>query len=234
MKNTINRLHSRVVATGVTLALLNACASYGPPVTGAVFGPEKRISDSLPATISEVVLELPVGDVDVVALPGSRLSAEIQISCDERNKSCQKLANNITLKKQVFEDRVFISPSTRSKMAFRKAQSDYQIEVPNHIPLRIIMGYGELSVSGIESDLTIDMKAGEVSVEAPLSQVRKVWADANFGDARLHGTTSEETGGRRFLVGAESSWDDGPGQHDIVVNLGAGDVTISLIPDSSP
>ena len=90
------------------------------------------------------------------------------------------------------------------------------------------MGYGALSVKGVRNNLTIDMKAGDINVEAPISQVRKVWADANFGDAKVVGIESGREGERRFLVGAEASWDKGPGQHDIIVNLGAGDITVAL------
>lgn len=218
----------RVVVTFLVLLLITGCASYAPPEQGAVTGPEKRTSAVLPDEVREIVLELPSGDVEVVAVPSSQVSAALQIQCHPRNKKCLKLASNITLKQQMFEDRMFIRPSTRSTVAFRKAQSDYRIQVPNDIPLRIVMGFGELSVRGIESNLTIDMKAGEISVEAPLSQMRKVWADANFGDAQLHGATTGGTGGRRFLVGAESSWEEGPGQHAIIINLGAGDINVSL------
>ncbi len=213
----------------LTLTGMGGCASQGPPEQSTVTGPEKSVS-GYANDINEIVIDIPVGSVNVVALPGSRVSANLEVLCDKRNKSCVRLAETVMLKQQVFENRMYLSPSTRSKFAFRKSQCDYQIQVPENIPVRIIMGYGSLSVKGLRSDLTIGMSAGEVHVEAPRSAVRRVWADANFGDASLHGTESGREGDRRFLVGAEADWQEGTGEHAIIINLNAGDISVKLSP----
>lgn len=230
MKIYLLTRQSRLVLMALVISLLSACATSNRPYNGVVSGPEKRVSGTT-EDIREVVLEIPVGDVDVVATPGPAFGATLELLCDPNHNGCQKLAKEVTLKSQVFEHVLYIGPSNRSKLAYRNAQSNYRISVPQHLPVRMVMGYGSLSVEGLESNLTIDMKAGEVSVRAPRAHVAKVWADANFGDASLSGAESGTTGDRRLLVGAEASWDEGPGEHAIVINLGAGDVSVELTSD---
>ncbi len=214
----------------LAITSLAGCASQGPPEYGSPAGPEKSTSGSAKG-VREIVIEIPVGSVSVTATSGSSVSASLEVRCDERKKSCLRLAESVFLRQQIFEDRMFLRPSNQSKFAFRNSQSDYAIEVPENTPVRIIMGYGSLNVKGLRSDLTIDMSAGEVSVQAPLSEIRRVWADANFGDASLSGGGPGSQGERRLLVGAEADWRDGPGQHDIVIDLNAGDISVSLTSD---
>lgn len=230
MKMKHNRTTVYALFLAAAFASMGGCASQGPPESATLSGPEKSVSDYA-TDIREIVIEIPVGSVNVISAPGSRVSANLEIRCEERRKSCVRLADTVRLKQQVFEGRMFLSPSTRSKYAFRNSQSDYQIQVPENIPVRIVMGYGSLSVKGLRSNLTVAMSAGEIHVEAPRSAVRRVWADANFGDASLHGTDSGREGDRRLLVGAEADWREGTGEHDIVIDLNAGDISVSLTPE---
>ena len=229
MSNRISTTYRWSVLLVGLLATLGGCASQGPPERARLMGPDKRISGDADA-VSDILIEIPVGSVNVIAVPGSRVNGSMEVRCDARSSRCARLAEEVHLELQVFQNRMILSPSTQSKFAFRNADVRYRIELPENTPVRIDMGYGSLSVKGLRSDLTVDMSAGEVSVEAPREVVRRVWADANFGDASLKGTDTGREGERRLLVGAEADWREGSGQHDIVIDLNAGDISVRLTP----
>ncbi|NNF16764.1 MAG: hypothetical protein HKN70_08445 [Gammaproteobacteria bacterium] len=62
----------------------------------------------------------------------------------------------------------------------------------------------------------------------PETAVRHIWLDANFGDATLLGTPTDLEENRRLLVGAEVDWKEGIGEHDLSIDVGAGDITVRL------
>lgn len=229
MKTLIALRTSTAILTLLAVILTSGCASQGASERDRLMGPE-RIVSSEAGSVREIVIDIPVGSVNVVAVPGSRVSASLEIRCAEDNRSCKRLAEEVQLEQQVFENHMFLSPSTDSKFAFRHADARYEVEIPERIPVRIEMGYGSLSVKGLRADLTIDMSAGEISVQAPRDAVRRVWADANVGDASLLGADSGSEGERRLLVGAEADWREGTGEHDIVIDLNAGDISVVLTP----
>ncbi|MEM7083939.1 MAG: DUF4097 family beta strand repeat-containing protein [Pseudomonadota bacterium] len=216
----------RLLFTVICLFMMSACASYGPPENGVLAGDEKRLSTNANRA-NKIVLEVPSGDVRINATHGSQINANLEIRCDTNNGNCLRLAERVKLEEALIDNVLYIRPTERSRYAFRHAQTDYRIDVPANTPLKINMGFGALRVAGLRNELIIDMSAGDIDVEMARSEVRTVWADANFGDAQLVGA---EGGGseRRLLVGAEADWRDGKGAHDIIVNLGAGDITVTL------
>ena len=94
--------------------------------------------------------------------------------------------------------------------------------------LAVNMTAGELHVSGVDACLSVDMGAGDVEIQAPADMVGRVALDAGIGDAHLSVGESSYEAPRSWLIGAELLWEQGTGPCDLVVDLQAGDINVSL------
>ncbi|NNF17426.1 MAG: hypothetical protein HKN70_11820, partial [Gammaproteobacteria bacterium] len=129
--------------TGILLAA-SACVS-GPPENATPVGPE-RVGVYPLAGIDKIVLELPAGAANIVRGASGQLSMALEIACASSDDSCRELAGKVVLEERRSEGQLTVGPSTQSRFAYRNAQTDYRIEVPDDIPLQVTFGYGELNV----------------------------------------------------------------------------------------
>lgn len=215
-----------MMLTGVVM-LSSACVSTGPSEGGEPAGPDRIIEHELTG-VRDVVLEFPVGEVEISPAPSDLLHVEMEISCDLSKKSCLKLANKVVLEAKHSGDRLTVGPNTRSRFAYRKVHVNYLVRIPDGVALELALGFGSAKVRNLQNDLRIAMSAGEIDVEAPEHATRNVWLDANIGEATLLVAEGKKDSRSRLVVGEEVDWREGAGRHDINVDVGAGEITVRL------
>ena len=218
------------VRSGASLmALLMACtACAGTPSRDQMdlAGPE-RIAEYEVDNVDQIVLNFPLGEATVAASDDNRLHVELEIFCETDKESCNKLADRVVLNSERKGGKLYVAPSVQSKTAYRNSEVVFRVKTPHGVPLRVSLGYGSLSIGEVRSPLEVTMSAGEVTVEMEKSAVRNVWLDANVGDAELRGSDLHE-GNRKMLVGAEVDWREGPGEHDVSVDVATGAISVRL------
>ena len=100
------------------------------------------------------------------------------------------------------------------------------VEVPRTLQVDLNMGAGEVNVEGLRRDLSIDLGAGSVSVRMMERHVGTVDVNMAIGETTIHqgGRTREYT----RVLGGPVRWREGKGEAGIDVNIGAGEVDVSL------
>ena len=100
--------------------------------------------------------------------------------------------------------------------------------VPEDSPLTVRMYAGEARIEGDGQNLVVRLKFGDVEVRLPLAATHSVLADANIGDAEVFTAIGDPDPSRPLMVGSKVQWDEGPGEADVVVKLGAGSISVHL------
>ena len=169
--------------------------------------------------------ELPPGDITIEPATDGKLSATIDVLCKYRGRSCDKLADKLSLEAQPGSDRFRLSvaglPSKLTGgMSFRG-----RIRVPRGIQVAVDMDVGELDVNSLEGDLDVNLGVGELRVRMPERVVRFVEMSVGVGDGELV-TTGQDVESRGWL-GKRVDW-TGKGKSNVRVSLGVGQARITL------
>lgn len=100
------------------------------------------------------------------------------------------------------------------------------VEVPRSLQVDLNVGAGEVNVEGLRKDLSIDLGAGEISVRMLERHVGSVDVNMAVGETMIHqgGRTREYT----RVLGGPVRWREGKGDAGIDVNIGAGEVDVTL------
>jgi hypothetical protein len=215
---------SRTIALLAFSLFTTACASAPRDV---VVGPPRIVDVVVPpgATIS---VQLPPGEAVVEGVAGGNLHAELELRCADAAGACAKRAADLTWEVEQGADAISLRPSSVSMFGYRDTEASVRVLVPADRALHVRMNAGDLDIRRVSGCLTVKMGAGDVSVEAPLADVRTAHVDANFGDARLVIGGAGEEGRRPLLVGADANWDEGTGPCALAVDLNFGDASVTL------
>jgi hypothetical protein len=100
------------------------------------------------------------------------------------------------------------------------------VEVPRSLEVDLNMGAGEIDIDGLREDLSIDLGAGEINLRMAARNVATVAVNMAVGETTIHegGHTREYS----RILGGPIRWDDGKGDAGIDVNVGAGEVDVTL------
>ena len=212
--------------TALVLAFCTGCIGMPPESELVDIGPERTLEIAVdPSDVLD--LDIPAGEVSIRGEDIASVSALARIRCPRDSKRCAEWATDARLVSTRNGNRVRVAMNKKAKM---NAAVKLTILVPKDSPLRIRMGYGELDAQGMEDDVSVEMKAGEVSIGMPRTAVEEVRLAARFGDASIYDGERALEGRRPTLVGARVDWLEGPGEHSVDVRLRYGDVQVELYP----
>jgi len=196
---------------------------------GAEEGIPRSFSREFPIeTGSDLEVFLKVGEMEVETAPVDKVRVEVTASCrPQSDAKCSKRLEAIELESVTGESGTSVSIRGVSKR-YSNMDVDAKFTVPETSALSVRMYAGEVRVEGAGQDLDVRLKFGDVTVRQPLEKTRSVLADANIGDAEVFASSGQTDPSRPFLVGSRVFWEDGEGEADVAVNLGAGSVTVHL------
>jgi hypothetical protein len=100
------------------------------------------------------------------------------------------------------------------------------VEVPRSLEVELNMGAGEIEIDGLREDLSIDLGAGEINVRMAARRVGTIDVNMAVGETTIHegGHTREYN----RVLGGPIRWSGGKGDSGIDVNVGAGEVDVTL------
>ncbi|MDX1501619.1 MAG: hypothetical protein R3325_04585 [Thermoanaerobaculia bacterium] len=208
----------------VTIAAL--CVAL-PAVAFA--GGEREIERSFPLEPGQsVMLDFPVGSLTVEGWDGDEVRVELEAECRHRSRRCEERLAELEVRSRSGSRRLEVEVGPGGSWKSSRLELEAVVWVPRRAALEIEMGVGELRVEGFENDVRIDMGIGEVGVRMAEAVVRSVELDAGIGESRLSGVSPRVRERRSLLIGSELSWDEGEGRAQVEVDLGIGEISVSL------
>ncbi len=188
----------------LSFALLFAVAAVAPATE------RRELSQEIEVKAGQTVrIEIPVGEIRIDAVDGSRLRADLTLECRWSRVDCRQAVDEVELEVRSKERGV------RLELERLPQWHKSKLEI-------------EGTIDGAEGDLWVDMGVGEVEAWLPRQGVGTVSLDVGVGEAELFGADTRIAGRRSLLVGSEVYWDEGPGRARIRIDLGVGEITLRL------
>jgi hypothetical protein len=176
---------------------------------------------------AKVALDFPVGEVRVEAWDESKVDLDVKIECDRPTAKCKEASQKLRLVYDNSGDRLRVEIKDWPRFATPKGlQVNARVRVPRELALGVDLGVGELTVTGLQGDVSADLGVGEVSVTLPRASVGSVNLDTGVGEANLvvDGRRYESSG----LVAKELRWNKGAGRSGVTVDCGVGEIDVRL------
>ncbi len=199
-----------------------------PALPAAAGGPVRTLAERYPvAGVGQVELEFPVGEVVVTAHDGRELVVAVALECEKsKSRSCHEAAREVRLVGQVSGRRLRIELADWPRAGGRGLQANARVQMPRALPLSLDLGVGELSVTGMEGDLEVNLGVGEVTVTMAESAVALVDLDVGVGEAGLSTPRGRHEG--KGWLAKELHWRKGPGNAEVKIDCGVGEIRVAL------
>lgn len=199
-----------------------------PSPAGPQGGDVRILSEAFdPAGHEGVTLDVPFGEVVVEGSGDSTIVAEVRLRCRRDIGDCQDRLEDVELVPRERRGRLVLELEGLGFWRARGTDVNVRLEVPAELALEVELGAGELEVSDMRSDVSVDVGAGEIRISLDESVVREVSADNGIGETRLYHRAGRQTSSG-IMGGREVYWDAGPGAHVISASLGVGEIEVTL------
>lgn len=178
------------------------------------------------AEASRIHLEFPIGELKVEAGDSRQVEVHVDVKCESKRKTrCIEATKALSLVATPGE-RLHVELKGWPKSGNRGMEADVRVTVPRDLPLQADLGVGELGVSGMEADLSVDLGVGNVNIVMPESAVRSVSIDTGVGEANVY-AAGQRIEGSGF-ISKDVKWTKGEGKARVSVDLGVGDAEVRL------
>lgn len=179
------------------------------------------------AGIQKVHLEYSVGELTVEPSTDDRIRFTVKVRCKDGSRKCEERAEELEIEaRRVGSTLKLEIPKTNNWSNNSKTTFRGLLQMPADIALKLEMGVGELTLSGLKDDVDVNLGVGEARLRLSENHVRQVAVSSGVGDASLRvGKRHMEGSG---WLGHSVRWDDGPGRARIDVDLGVGETEVVL------
>ena len=173
-----------------------------------------------------VKIEFAVGELKIVPGNDSNVRFEISIRCKNESESrCEELANHLRFESDDRNGTLYLKLDRYPKWC-KNFNVTGTLTLPRTLPLDVEMGVGQLSITGLENDIEVDLGVGEADIRTSRALANSVSVDTGIGDASIRGAVGEIE--RRSFIGSHASWDAGRGRSAVRLHVGVGDATVRL------
>jgi len=180
----------------------------------------KRLSYDIDAAAFESLeLEMAIGEMDIEIGDDDSISLEIFLEAERRWFSLRRPdVSDVELEQREQGNSLYLGIDRDN------LEQTWRVRLPARLALEIDVGVGDVSLSGLDNSLDLELGVGAVSVEVASENFREVTASAGVGDAVVRGFQNSDNE-RRALVGANACY-EGNGEYNISVEVGVGDAQI--------
>jgi len=186
----------------------------------------RSLTRDIPATGARSVrLELAPGSLSIVASPDGQVHVKLELVCNG-DDDCDEDASDVRLVTELETRQLRLSVEGFSGINTHGLHMRGQVQVPRDRAVEIELAAGELKIEGLEGDVDVDMKAGELSVRMPQRSVRSVQLRGMIGESRLvvDGHSYEHDG----IFGHRVRWSEGTGAARVTTNVMVGETHVRL------
>ncbi len=213
----------KLVLVFVLITLLAGCAGQREFIDAGARDARVEVPHS-----AAIRLSIPTGEVIVRGVPGNQLIAHVEFRCQENDRGCARRVSEAGFETGADTTAIVVALKPRSMMSWRDVQTRVTVEVPHDRALFVDMGAGDLDILDMHNCVSLDMYAGEASLQLDRAVVGSVALDVGTGDTSLKIGDHRIDGRRALLVGAELEWHDGDGWCQVYGDLQFGELSVHL------
>ena len=190
---------------------------------------DRALDSSKPATgVKEVVLEVGVGDVEVIADESAMITAHVEIERKGgafwgfRSSRGEIEALEIDSRVEGHTMTLRLRPESRHN---RHYSENWTVRLPAHCAVKIEQGVGNVVVRDVAGDLDVELGVGDIEIDGLYASFGRISAECGVGDVTVRTPEKRERG--EGFVGHEVRT-KGIGSAKLNAEAGVGDVTIRL------
>jgi prolyl-tRNA editing enzyme YbaK/EbsC (Cys-tRNA(Pro) deacylase) len=187
----------------------------------------RTLDDVQPAAgVDKVHLEFSVGQLTIEPSTDRNIHFTVKVRCKDNSRRCEERAEELEIEARRIGSTLKIEIPKTSGWDSNRATFRAVLLMPADLALRLEMGVGELTISGLAHDVDVNLGVGEARLRLDENHVREVTVSSGVGDASLRvGKRNLQGSG---WLGHSVRWDDGPGRARIEVDLGVGETEVVL------
>ncbi len=177
-------------------------------------------------SITKVVVEAAVGDVEIIGDGGATISARVDVT-DKVSKfwrSSHEDLDNLAIEAEVRNGELHLRVGGDRDDEHSWGE-DWTVHLPTAMSVALELGVGDTRVLDVAGDIDVEVGVGEVSVEGEYASFGSIRASSGVGDASLRTPQSREDGGGFISHSLRSR---GPGKSTVQISAGVGDTRIKL------
>ena len=182
--------------------------------------------DFATAGAERVELRLPPGSVRIEPSPDGRVRVELDVYCSFDDSRCEERAEGLDVESSRHGNTLEMRVAGMSGVSSLRFHIRGRILVPQGKALEVDFPAGELKIKGVRGDLNVDVGAGEVAIVLHEVDVRSVRLGVGIGEASLS-VAGRGIDGSGWL-GQRVRWGEGTGASRVAVNLGVGELDVTL------
>lgn len=210
-----------------TAVLVLALAAIATTATADV--EIRRITERFEVSAEhEILLDVPLGEVRVVPGEPGRVEIEIAVLCGSSSERCRERAEEVRLDHSLRRHSLALDLRGYSNKLVNRPSVEVRLAMPAANALEVEVGVGEIQIEDLTGDLEVEVGVGEVDVFAPEAAVGTVRLSVGVGDANLYPRRRSQSDSGFLFLGNEVVWDEGPGTAYLVVDVGVGEVNVTL------
>jgi hypothetical protein len=172
-------------------------------------------------SFSKLVLEVPVGEINVKASKGSDISLVVELQPDEdwlgrssdlsdAQISVRDSGSTLKLKVDLEDD--------------DDVEQTWTVTMPAEMAASFNLGVGSVEIDDLVSDINVDVGVGEVDISVNTSLYDSIKLDAGVGDTSIKGGKGRYE--RDQVLVTSSSQLHGEGKNELDANVGVGDIEV--------
>lgn len=169
--------------------------------------------------VSTIVLNVEVGEVVLDTHQSSEVIVEVLVKESDSHWFSSADLDDIQLNKEISQQRLFLEIDKED------TNQEWKITVPESVNLKVELGVGKIYLSDLNKDIDVELGVGDTEIVLSDNDYARIELDTGVGDAKLKGFSDYHA--KRSLVSKSVEW-KGNGQHDIRVDVGVGDVRVSV------
>lgn len=181
------------------------------------------------AGTDRVKVEIPVGDLVVIASSSPQIRVEMTVRCSSTSSRCKETAEDIELVSDRLGSSLDLEIDGYPEHTVGSAPSvDLTIWMPPGADLRSNVGVGDTIVKGLEADVDVHCGVGDMTLNALESKVRSVHLESGVGSAKMFVKKRPVDVPGFLFLGHELNWNEGHGDARVEVEAGVGSVHVSI------
>jgi len=166
-------------------------------------------------SIDKVVLEVPVGELDISRGSNSEMSIQVEISGDDCRGDSEP-------------EPTVIAKSRGERLSIEidgdDCTAELDIVLPETTRLDIEMGVGAIDVE-VTSTTRVEVGVGEVVLKVESASFEQISGEVGVGEIDLRVDADGSSDSERFFITESLTW-HGPGEESLNVDLGVGEIDI--------
>jgi hypothetical protein len=176
----------------------------------------------------QIILKLPLGEVEVVAGDQNRVEIEIVVTCGNSSARCRSRAEEIRLEDANRSRSLILEIEGYSNKLTNRPGVEVRLRIPADSEFRSEVGVGSMRVENLTGDVSIEVGVGDVRAYVDPDRIGSIRLEVGVGSAEIRPEPRDQWSSGFLFLGNEVYWDEGAGKSHIRVDVGVGEAMVRL------